>query len=216
MVAVPDISVRLVTLTSMPTKTRRANRGPAVASANRRALLSAARELFAERGYQVPLQAIAQRAGVGQGVLYRHFPNRMLLALAVFEENFVELKAIASDPDEHTFGCLWQRLLAMVIDSAAFVEMAVEARRTLPDYDGPEQLSAVIAEPLRLAQQAGLAPSSMTPADVLVGIRMAYGIVATGTDSQSAARLVHQALGGGPPLPLGVPNLTAPDGTAEA
>lgn len=200
----------------MPTRTARANRGPAVASANRSALLAAARVLFAERGYQVPLQAIAQRAGVGQGVLYRHFPNRTMLALAVFEQNFVELEAMADNPDEHTFERLWQRLLSMVIESAAFVEMAVEARRTLPDYEGPERLSAVISEPLRLAQQAGRASSSMTPDDVLVGIRMAYGIVATSHDSQSAARHVHETLGSGPPLRAGTSVLTAPDGATDA
>ena len=31
--------------------------------------------------------AVAKRAGVGQGSLYRHFPDRTALAAAVFEEN---------------------------------------------------------------------------------------------------------------------------------
>ena len=79
-------------LSSMPAHHRRINRGPAAAAENRRAVLAAARELFAERGYEVPMQAIAKRAGVGQGVLYRHFPKRLDLALAVFEENFVRLE----------------------------------------------------------------------------------------------------------------------------
>ena len=84
-------------LSSMPAHHRRINRGPAAAAENRHAVLAAARELFAERGYEVPMQAIAKRAGVGQGVLYRHFPKRLDLALAVFEENFVRLETAGAE-----------------------------------------------------------------------------------------------------------------------
>src|SRR5690606_39484170 len=62
------------------------NRGPAAAAENRAALLAAARRLFAERGYHAPLSAIAREAGVGQGSLYRHFPQRELIAAAILEE----------------------------------------------------------------------------------------------------------------------------------
>ena len=75
-------------MTSSP---RAGNRGPAAAAGNRRALLRAARDLFAQKGYNVPLSAIARAAGVGQAVLYRHFPRRLDLAFAVFEENFADL-----------------------------------------------------------------------------------------------------------------------------
>lgn len=43
---------------------------------NRGALVRAARELFAEQGLEVPLDAIAKRAGLGNATLYRHFPDR--------------------------------------------------------------------------------------------------------------------------------------------
>lgn len=179
----------------MPSAQTRSNRGPAAAASNRAAILASARELFAERGYQVPLQAIARRAGVGQGVLYRHFPQRALLALAVFEQNFQELEQLSGEKDAHTFERMWNRLLEMVIESAAFVEMAVEARRTLPDYDGPARLAALVAGPLELAREAGLVAAHVTVDDVLVGLRMAYGIVVTGHDDQRVDERVRRALG---------------------
>lgn len=52
---------------------------------NRDRLLDAAVELILEVGAEAPLDAIARRAGVGIGTLYRHFPDRELLLHAVAE-----------------------------------------------------------------------------------------------------------------------------------
>ncbi|MEU6206306.1 helix-turn-helix domain-containing protein, partial [Micromonospora musae] len=46
------------------------------AQRNYDALLSAAREVFAESGVNASLEEIARRAGVGIGTLYRNFPSR--------------------------------------------------------------------------------------------------------------------------------------------
>jgi AcrR family transcriptional regulator len=48
------------------------------------ALLEAATAVFAESGVDAPVRAIAARAGVGVGTLYRHFPLRSDLISAVF------------------------------------------------------------------------------------------------------------------------------------
>ena len=69
------------------TEAPRTNRGPAAAAGNRRALIAAAREVYAVGGLGAPFSAVAKRAGVGQGSLYRHFPDRTALAVAVFEDN---------------------------------------------------------------------------------------------------------------------------------
>ncbi|MFB9629003.1 TetR/AcrR family transcriptional regulator [Nonomuraea helvata] len=53
------------------------NRGPGAAVRNRAALIAAAREVFAAAGYDAPLSMVARVAGVGQGSLYRHFPDRV-------------------------------------------------------------------------------------------------------------------------------------------
>ena len=57
------------------------------AEATRRALLDAARDLFAAEGYvDVSIDEICQRAGVTKGALYHHFRDKRDLFRAVFEE----------------------------------------------------------------------------------------------------------------------------------
>ena len=54
------------------------------AERNRERLLVAAREVFAERGLDVPMEDIARRAGVGVATLYRRFPSRSDLIASAF------------------------------------------------------------------------------------------------------------------------------------
>jgi AcrR family transcriptional regulator len=48
-------------------------------------LLKAAEEIFKESGVDAPVRVIAERAGVGLGTVYRHFPQRSDLIKAVFQ-----------------------------------------------------------------------------------------------------------------------------------
>ena len=64
---------------------------------NREALLHAAGELFAEKGTDVSLEAIAARAGVGIGTLYRNFPNREMLVEAAYRTEVEQLCAAATE-----------------------------------------------------------------------------------------------------------------------
>lgn len=50
---------------------------------NRRLLLRAATEAFAECGVDVPMSEIAQRAGVAKGTVFRHFPTKDDLLVAI-------------------------------------------------------------------------------------------------------------------------------------
>lgn len=50
---------------------------------NQALLLTAARDVFVERGPGAPLDEVARRAGVGIGTLYRRFPDRPALLRAV-------------------------------------------------------------------------------------------------------------------------------------
>jgi AcrR family transcriptional regulator len=60
------------------------------------ALLEAATSAFAE-DVDVPLEEIARRAGVGIGTLYRHFPNRDTLVLAVYRRDVGQLIDAAAE-----------------------------------------------------------------------------------------------------------------------
>ncbi|GAA1609322.1 TetR/AcrR family transcriptional regulator [Actinoplanes couchii] len=53
---------------------------------NRERILTAARELFAEGGLDVPMREIARRADVGPATLYRRFPTKESLVVEAFEE----------------------------------------------------------------------------------------------------------------------------------
>src|SRR3984885_11829058 len=52
---------------------------------NAEALLDAAKVVFATSGVDAPPKQIAETAGVGVGTLYRHFPHRADLVVAVFQ-----------------------------------------------------------------------------------------------------------------------------------
>jgi AcrR family transcriptional regulator len=51
---------------------------------NQRALLDAAAAVFVTSGVDAPIREIAARAGVGIGTIYRHFPTRADLVVAVY------------------------------------------------------------------------------------------------------------------------------------
>lgn len=51
---------------------------------NEQTLLEAAAALFVTSGVEVPVRVIAAKAGVGTGTIYRHFPTRADLIIAVY------------------------------------------------------------------------------------------------------------------------------------
>ena len=57
---------------------------------NRDAIVAVARDVFAERGLEAPLEVIAARAGVGIATLYRRFPTREKLVAAALTEKVAE------------------------------------------------------------------------------------------------------------------------------
>lgn len=67
------------------------------AERNRRRILEAAAEAFAERGLTITMDDIAAQAGVGVGTVYRRFPQKDLLIEALFEERVGELVALAEE-----------------------------------------------------------------------------------------------------------------------
>lgn len=62
------------------------------AQRNRARVLDAAREVFAEQGEDAGMEAIAQRASVGVGTVYRHFATKEALIEALIEVRFAEMR----------------------------------------------------------------------------------------------------------------------------
>ncbi len=89
------------------------------AERNRTRLLDAARTAFgaAADADAVSLHGIARAAGVGQGTLYRHFPTRADLLLAVYEADVTGLvqsapELLAAHPPREALRCWLARLAA--------------------------------------------------------------------------------------------------------
>lgn len=145
----------------------RANRGPAAGPENRRALIAAAREVYAEGGLNAPFSAVAKKAGVGQGSLYRHFPDRRALAVAVYTENVAELERFAALPGS-TLDDFLDRVADQAIVSTAFVEL-INGDRHEP---GVASLGAryreVVSGLLEREQRSGHVGSHLTAEDVML------------------------------------------------
>jgi AcrR family transcriptional regulator len=64
---------------------------------NRERVLEAAKAVFSAGGPDASLEAVAKRAGVGIGTLYRHFPTREALFEAVYRR---EVQQLSELPDQ--------------------------------------------------------------------------------------------------------------------
>ncbi|MFI5719881.1 TetR/AcrR family transcriptional regulator [Nocardia sp. NPDC051750] len=90
-----------------PTPRKRAD-----ARRNQKTLLDAAAAAFVESGVDVPVRNIAARAGVGVGTIYRHFPTRADLIVAVYRHQVEACAAagpdlLANSPTPHTALARW-------------------------------------------------------------------------------------------------------------
>jgi len=72
-----------------------ARRPRADALRNRERVLEAAKTVFSAGGAEASLEAVARRAGVGIGTLYRHFPTREALYEAVYRREVEQLAELA-------------------------------------------------------------------------------------------------------------------------
>src|SRR6266540_4757051 len=170
----------------MNVKSRKADQ----AEATRAALLGAARELFAGRGYAaVPTEEIVQRAGVTRGALYHHFRDKRDLFRAVVEEveqETVEKIASAarseSDPwlaQQRALGafldvCLEPDVQRIILTDAPSV-LGLEAWREIEARYG----LALVRAGLGLVMEAGLiAEQPLDPlAHLLLGALAEAGLV---------------------------------------
>jgi len=142
------------------------NRGPAAAAENRRALIDAARQLFAEQGFGVPFSQVARRAGVGQASLYRHFSDKTALAIAVFDENLGALEERA-----HDLRGLLELIVAQARMSASLLEVLAPSADAAASALA-ERLERIIARILEREREAGRIDPSVTVEDVATAVSM--------------------------------------------
>ena len=152
----------------------RPNRGRAAGPSNRLALIAAAREVYAEGGLGAPFSAVAKRAGVGQGSLYRHFPDRTALAVAVFEENVANLEAY-TEPPERGIDDLLDGVVAQALVSTAFIELLTADTHDPRVLLLGERYSAVVERLVARERAAGRLGDHIDAQDVI----MVSGMLAT-------------------------------------
>src|SRR3954454_19496399 len=66
---------------------------------NRASVIEAAKAAFADEGLNADMASIAQRAGVGVGTVYRHFPTKDALLGALMSDHFERLVWIAEEAE---------------------------------------------------------------------------------------------------------------------
>ena len=122
------------------------------ARANREDLLQAARDLTGEKGLDVSLRAIAQRAGVG--TLYRHFPTRRDLLTELLQGLLADLRAAAErfHSGEEDLSARW-RDFAVHVAAVNLTAVAV-TRQSMKERDLPhrELMEAAEGEILELME----------------------------------------------------------------
>src|SRR5438552_17993207 len=84
-------------MSDQPAETVRRPRADAIR--NRERVLEAAKAVFSVGGPDASLEAVARRAGVGIGTLYRHFPTREALFEAVYRREVEQLVELAQHLD---------------------------------------------------------------------------------------------------------------------
>jgi AcrR family transcriptional regulator len=193
----------------MPTKaTELRDRKPrADAQRNRERILEVAKQEFARAGANASLEEIAKKAGVGPGTLYRHFPTREELLVAVYRSEMEKLataeRTLADTLPPVEALRAW---LLLFVDAVAAKQLIAPALNTL--IENPKkvleashaQMHAALRALVKRAIKSGDIRKDLDPIDLL---RALVGVanVATSPDwQQSARRLVEILILGARPL----------------
>jgi AcrR family transcriptional regulator len=184
----------------MPTKTPefRDRKPRADAERNRERILEVAKQEFTRSGANASLEDIAKRAGVGPGTLYRHFPTRDELLVAVYRSEMEKLAAA-----ERTFADTLPPVEALRAWLLSFVD-AVETKQIIAPVlntlvGDPKkvfeasyaQMHEALCALVKRAIKSGDVRKDLDPIDLL---RALVGVANVSTSSdwqQSARRLVE-------------------------
>jgi AcrR family transcriptional regulator len=160
------------------------------AKRNRDQIVAAARRLFVERGVDVPMEEIAREAGVGIGTLYRRFPDRESLILAVHIGTLQGLAAMARTAMEEEPDA-WSALERVVRCCTAY------RFDVLRSVYNPEMEAALVASP----DLQAAADEWLTRIDQLVKRAQADGIMRPDIGSGDLLATISMVICHPPELP---------------
>jgi len=155
-----------------PLTTARTQRADAVR--NRERILEAAQVVFSAGGPDASLEAVARRAGVGIGTLYRHFPTREALFEAVYRHQVEQLADLAeqlkSQPQPVEALRHWLRsnvkFVATKKGMSAALALAANSSSELAAYSR-DRLTKAVGALLDRAIAAGEIRADISPEDIL-------------------------------------------------
>ena len=137
-------------------------------------LVAVAREVFDEQGGEASMDAIARQAGVGVGTLYRHFPKRIDLVEAVYQNDVDELvltaeKAHANLEPFEALSSWFDAFLRYALGKRRFLNELREAFEKHPDLQvgSRERIEQCFSLLLDAAQDAGEARADLDGADLM-------------------------------------------------
>lgn len=163
-------------------------------------VLTAAREAFQEGGEATSLEAIARRAGVGIGTLYRHFPNRQALLEALYADEVEELSRSAAELDGadpwQALSLWFERFISYLATKRALAdELMNYMDKDAPLFQACRASMFAAGEPLlKRAQEAGAVRPDVEFGETLQMV-MGIGKVPTADPAQTA-HMVRIALDG--------------------
>lgn len=181
------------------------------AQRNSKALLEAAMAVFAASGVDAPVREIADKAGVGVGTLYRHFPQRSDLIVAVFR-NEVDAcanaaSAIAAEYEPGEALARWMQryvdFIAAKRGLAAAFSSGDPAYESLPLYF-LEKLRPALQTLLDAATEAGDVRSDVDAQELLFAIARLCSPDRYGGGPDQARRMVGLLVDG---LRYGTPSV---------
>jgi AcrR family transcriptional regulator len=152
-------------------------------------------EVFGELGVTAPLDEIARRAGVGNATMYRHFPTRRELVIAVYADEVTTLCELGRSlrADSSPADALFRWLRAFIIHVATKRELPL----AIPDDTAGQRsalyrrwhdtMRATAAGLLGRAQDAGAVRSDLDVSDLLAS---ASGIGHAAADDDQIDRLL--------------------------
>src|ERR1700753_3345013 len=151
-----------------------ARRPRADAVRNRERVLEAAKAMFSAGGPDASLEAVAKRAGVGIGTLYRHFPTREALFEAVYRREVEQLGELAEQLKSEAAPVdalrRWLRsnveFVATKKGMSAALALAAHSSSDLSTYSF-DRLTKAVGALLDRAVAAGEIRADISPEDVL-------------------------------------------------
>jgi len=123
------------------------------ASANQKAIILAAREIFLKKGAEAPLSEVAAHAKVSRPTLYRNFSDRSDLIAAVFHYNLDLLKQYADriTAKDNAFFMLLEVIVRQQVEFQSLIPYLNRDNKTLN-----ERLIDIFSIPIKNAQEKGL------------------------------------------------------------